>query len=391
MEKQNKYRGELREHFLATRNEPKRDKNGHRIPMDEDRPYRERFHYMENSNQCSTHTFLMDARDNSIENLKCPSGRCVHPQYDARDYRAPPEPAPAPAKLSRNYDNDHQYHHQQHPNHCNCKNSRKPSHNTRNPHRDTEPERAEGGADCLVYKNPGYREPTSDRAEDDLQDPVPVYEYNHKQYQVKDPPHKDYEKARSHCAATDKLFRHKYGFLSDDSGTSKKSKPSQNTVISAKSGKDIRSLIRSQIHLQQALDHSLTHVDRGTPPREVYLGDDKKENDKMSGLEKVTSPTMNKLRTPKRLPEDIDMVITEPELDKFSPIDPKSDMFSVSADDVVSSRVIDPMIRKIQKMYLNTLREEMSIMEYLGKVPRMVSDVYRGAAGRDNRKSSDFK
>ncbi|KAH8282264.1 hypothetical protein KR054_006496 [Drosophila jambulina] len=380
MDKHNIYRSELREHFCGTRNVPKRDKNGHRIPLDDDR---HRLQYVENTNQFSTHTFIREPRDHSEEYLKCPSGKCLHGQYDSRGHRAAPDPAP-----------DYQYHQHSHQNQCHH-NTRKPNHNTRNNYRNAEPdlEKTEGAGDYVVYRNPGYREATSDRIEEERQETVPINDYNHKHHQSKDRPHKDYEKARAHCAASGEIFRHKYSFLSDDSSTSKKSKPSQNTIISAKSGKDIRSLIRSQIHLQQALDHSLTEVERRTPPREVlhpHLGDDKRESDKgVSGLEKETSPTPNKLpKTPKKLPEiegfeDVD-------LDKLSPIDVTT-MFNVSADDIVHSKVIEPMIRKIQYMYLNTLREEMSVMQYLGRVPKMISEVYREVALRDNRKSSDIK
>ncbi|XP_020799164.1 uncharacterized protein LOC110176996 isoform X2 [Drosophila serrata] len=384
MDKHNKYRGDVREHFLGTRNEPKRDKNGHRIPMDDDRPHRETLHYRENA-IFSTHAFLNQPRDNSFECLNCTSCRGSHSQYDVRGHRSPPDMAPI--KLSRNNDHDYQYHHEQPQKHCPFHEARKPSHNTRNTHRYTDPgiEKTEVHDDLLVYKNSTYRETTSDRVGDERQEPAaPANDYSHKHYQTKEPypPHKDYEKARAHCLAADERLREKYSFLSDDSITSKKSKPSQNTIISAKSGKDLRSLIRSQIHLQQALDHSLTHADRRTPPSDV----DKKETGKVSGLEKGTPTILNKPKTPKRHPEDVS---EEAEL-KSSPIDLTA-LFCVSADDIVSAKVIEPMIRKIQRMYLTTLQEEMSIMDYLGEVPKLVSEVYRETAQRDSRKSSDLK
>lgn len=192
---------------------------------------------------------------------------------------------------------------------------------------------------------------------------------------------------------SDEKFRQQYTLLSDDSSSSKK--PSQNTVISAKSGKDLRSIIRSQIEMQQAIDQSLMHLDGLTPKRTYQLnGDDKKEGDRVSalrgsGVDTKSSLTPKKPSNSKRQPEDIGSISGEPVLDKLSPVDLRSAIFTVSADDIVSSKVIEPMIRKIQRMYLNTLQEEMSIMEYLEKVPGMVSEVYRReAAERDMKKSS---
>ncbi|XP_037959506.1 uncharacterized protein LOC119688908 [Teleopsis dalmanni] len=56
----------------------------------------------------------------------------------------------------------------------------------------------------------------------------------------------------------------------------------------------------------------------------------------------------------------------------------KADHFlTISVDDVVNTKVINPMIRKMQRMYINSLKEEMSLLEDLELLPQRVNEVYK--------------
>lgn len=52
-------------------------------------------------------------------------------------------------------------------------------------------------------------------------------------------------------------------------------------------------------------------------------------------------------------------------------------LVTISVDDVVNSKVINPMIRKIQRMHLNTLRDEMALLDDLERLPQRVNEVYK--------------
>ncbi|KAL7742282.1 hypothetical protein ACLKA6_005543 [Drosophila palustris] len=54
-------------------------------------------------------------------------------------------------------------------------------------------------------------------------------------------------------------------------------------------------------------------------------------------------------------------------------------MLSVSVEEMVSTKLIAPVVRKVQRMYLGTLREEMSIIEDLERLPCQVSSVFQTA------------
>ncbi|XP_017088864.3 uncharacterized protein [Drosophila bipectinata] len=167
-------------------------------------------------------------------------------------------------------------------------------------------------------------------------------------------------------------------FHHSSSGSStKNTKPSEVTVISAKSGLDLRKIVRSQIEVQKDLDISMR-----------------------AGLSK--KKTVQTTAQVNQIPFDIGTTFKVPNMSNpinvnkiesqmenspqaSSSIQPLD--FTVSADDIVSSKVITPVIQKIQRMYLNTLQDELSIMEYMQKVPKLVSEVYRREAAEKDSKS----
>lgn len=50
---------------------------------------------------------------------------------------------------------------------------------------------------------------------------------------------------------------------------------------------------------------------------------------------------------------------------------------TISVDDIVNSKVINPMIRRIQRMQLNAMRDEMDILDDLERLPQRVNEVYK--------------
>ncbi|XP_033236959.1 putative leucine-rich repeat-containing protein DDB_G0290503 [Drosophila pseudoobscura] len=57
-------------------------------------------------------------------------------------------------------------------------------------------------------------------------------------------------------------------------------------------------------------------------------------------------------------------------------------------DQIVSSKVISPMVHKIQKQYIQNLRHEISLVDYLERVPVLVSEVCKGAVNLEESKVS---
>ncbi|EDV33476.2 uncharacterized protein Dana_GF20681 [Drosophila ananassae] len=188
---------------------------------------------------------------------------------------------------------------------------------------------------------------------------------------------------RYHCDAVNIRYRCQKpsspdGLHHSTSGSStKNTKPSQVTVISAKSGGDLRKIVRSQIEVQQDLDASMraglskkgavqTSAHEKQIPHE-FGATYRAANTKNTGKVNMTQPHVD---NPTQTSSSIE------------PID-----FTVSADDIVSSKVINPVIQRIQRMYLNTLQEELSIVDYMQRVPKLVSEVYRREAAEKESKN----
>ncbi|XP_017116539.1 uncharacterized protein LOC108138703 isoform X2 [Drosophila elegans] len=215
------------------------------------------------------------------------------------------------------------------------------------------------GEDCLLYKNSTFGALPSSKSEHgdgEVGENRPTNRCSH-QHHKKD----------SNSYLKNGTFQKQFPFSSDES-TSKgsKSKPSQATVISAKSGDDLRAAVRSQIEMQEALDDLALEMKA------------KKEGNAKSVKSRVPNSDPQT--------EEVVAVVGDHHSNTVDPDELDVVDFSVSADDIVSAKVIDPMIRKIQRMYLNTLKEEMHLMEYLEKVPKLVSEVYKREAAEKEQK-----
>lgn len=188
---------------------------------------------------------------------------------------------------------------------------------------------------------------------------------------------------RYHCEAVNMRYRCQKPSSTErlrhsTSGSStKNTKPSQVTVISAKSGGDLRKIVRSQIEVQQDLDAAMraglskkaavqTSAHEKPIPHEFGATYRATNGHKTTNINKTQSQVDNPTQTSSSI----------------EPLD-----FTVSADDIVSSKVINPVIQRIQRMYLNTLQEELSIVDYMQRVPKLVSEVYRREAAEKESKN----
>ncbi|XP_041675717.1 uncharacterized protein LOC108107177 [Drosophila eugracilis] len=232
------------------------------------------------------------------------------------------------------------------------------SHSTRKQERQEE----KGGEDFILYKNLTFGEPPSSKSEhggDDGNKQKTTFQSNHQNHK-KDS--KNYlEAAKAQCHAAGERFQRQLVHSSESSSSKNtKSKLSKVTVISAKSGDDLRAAVRLQIEEQEAL-HKLSMMEKRR--KEEVEPDGKNINQKLDPKpEDVLKPHLNS--------------------DDLQHID-----CSISSDDLVCTKVIEPMMRKIQRMYLYTLKEEMSLMDYLGTVPKLVRDIYKQEpAEKDEKK-----
>lgn len=189
--------------------------------------------------------------------------------------------------------------------------------------------------------------------------------------------------ARKQCEEMNLRFCSKYARKESQSSASESSTiPSGKTVISGKSGEELRAMVRSQIEMQEFIRKSITNIEELNDK----VGKDPKPTLKLPSLhlsELSSSNKMDKSSATSRSELMLTKAITKAE-EVLATADVNTDKsnkprFSVSAEDMISSKVISPMIRRIQRMYLNNLKEEMSLIEELERVPCQVSKVYQSA------------
>ncbi|EDW55673.1 GM17058 [Drosophila sechellia] len=238
--------------------------------------------------------------------------------------------------------------------------------------------------DYLLYKNLNYEPDPSSKSEhcgvEGGCNNITPLRLNHHQKQKKD--FFDYlNAAKAHCQAASERFQNKFPSCSKCSSSNEsQSKPSSITVISAKSGDDLRAAVRSQIEVQEALNSFTLEVKdkREEVPSEEKRSNKPKKSRKITShtqAEKVDS-TAEKAQSGTPRVDDLELVDLSD-----SPIDVairKVDViYSPSYADI--NKVIDPVIRNVQRMYLNTLKDEMSLIEYLVTVPELIKKAYRAS------------
>ncbi|XP_037828161.1 uncharacterized protein LOC119616078 [Lucilia sericata] len=167
------------------------------------------------------------------------------------------------------------------------------------------------------------------------------------------------------------------GLGGNGSEDSAKSQKSSKTVVSRKSSHDLRKMVTSQCKLHEVIDETLKQMCN----TEV---DTTGENHACGLQEQPSTQYPLTLGGCKHCTDRLQTVQSQKdvmtEIGKGDFLDCRNtDTLTISLDDVVNSKVINPMIRKLQRMYLNNLKEEMSLMEDLERMPYKVSEVYKAA------------
>ncbi|XP_017835203.1 uncharacterized protein LOC108594512 [Drosophila busckii] len=258
------------------------------------------------------------------------------------------------------------------------------------PRQTTDPKAAGDVIDCVLYRNKNFgKEQNSDGLLDDPMEHDMTYRINRFKH-MKSP---SLESARERCRKMNEHFAAKYAkkdlLITDtESMNSKKTARSIKTVISTRNVDALRGMVRSQVQLQEILHRS---IDRANELKDKL---DKKPCTKVDlpslGLSEMSacySTTRSKkqpvakhsdMGKPQTVASCGTISIANDSLLHGKP-EANGSHFSFSVEDVVNSRVITPMIRRIQRMYLNNLQEEMALMEELERVPSLVSEVYKSA------------
>lgn len=165
------------------------------------------------------------------------------------------------------------------------------------------------------------------------------------------------------------------GDIGNGSEDSAKSQKSSKTVVSRKSSQDLRKMVTSQCKLHEVIDETLKQMCK---PDADPTADD--ATCRLQEQQSANCPLS--LSQCKRCSERLQTVQSQKdvttEIGKGDFLDCRNtDTLTISVDDVVNSKVINPMIRKLQRMYLNNLKEEMSLMEDLERLPHKVNEVYK--------------
>ncbi|XP_034666381.1 putative mediator of RNA polymerase II transcription subunit 12 isoform X2 [Drosophila subobscura] len=142
---------------------------------------------------------------------------------------------------------------------------------------------------------------------------------------------------------------------------STESTSTESTVISAKNGDELRSMVRNELELQALI---------------MKLSNDAKKG----GILNPKQCTHDKTYNSKKLWENA-YTRARAAQDKVQQVD-----YSLTVDNIVSDSVITPMIRQIQRMYIRNLRDEMTLVESLELVPLLVKEVCMNVDNMDQHK-----
>lgn len=166
------------------------------------------------------------------------------------------------------------------------------------------------------------------------------------------------------------------GGIGNGSEDSAKSQKSSKTVVSRKSSQELRKMVTSQCKLHEVIDETLKQMANTDIDPAI-------DNNIACGLQEQPSSsyplTLNQC---KRCSERLHSVLSQKdvmtEIGKGDLSECRNnERLTISVDDVVNSKVIYPMVRKLQRMYMNNLKEEMSLMEDLERLPYKVNELYK--------------
>lgn len=140
---------------------------------------------------------------------------------------------------------------------------------------------------------------------------------------------------------------------------------SARTIVRKHSAKDLRNIVKSQVSLIKTIDK----------------GQKRCEATKAECSKNFARNEMKVNQVYSQYENGIDNA-NEAELLYYRPSETSS--IGVLVDDVLTSKVINPMIRKIHKKFLNNVKEELSLMDDLAEMSQKVQDIYK--AIQDNRR-----
>ncbi|KAH8392250.1 hypothetical protein KR215_004088 [Drosophila sulfurigaster] len=149
------------------------------------------------------------------------------------------------------------------------------------------------------------------------------------------------QSAREHCKIMEERFKNK--FLDDDLLSS--DCESQRTTISGKSADHLRIMVCSQIKIQEIIDETTRKLNKAKEQRDK----------KLQSLERSDLSEDRKETPPKPTEQKI--------------INGGSSLGGISID------MVSPLVRKVERMYLKTLNEQMSLMEDLEQLPLKCNNV----------------
>ncbi|XP_013107744.2 uncharacterized protein LOC106087299 [Stomoxys calcitrans] len=157
------------------------------------------------------------------------------------------------------------------------------------------------------------------------------------------------------------------GDLYNISEGSVKSESTSKTAISRKSSHELKRLVKSQCKLHSEINDTLSALNANNENKEHFESKGRTVLD----VDLPAKPSSLTLQPSGSKDKNVIAELENKEIFQ----DGNTDTLTITVDDIVSSKIINPMIRKMQRMYLDNLRGEMSLMEDLEHIPHQVSEV----------------
>ncbi|XP_017853463.1 uncharacterized protein LOC108607279 [Drosophila busckii] len=146
----------------------------------------------------------------------------------------------------------------------------------------------------------------------------------------------------------------------------------QQRPISSSSGENLRKMVSSQIAMQNVLHKSMVQINKYYD--ELLLSNSEL---KLSSLERISRGAQTIAAVRRELSR------RRASAKSVSSPGPSKCQTDNGAEDMVNSKVIEPMIRRIQRMYLHNLVDQMAIIRDLERVPSRVREVYKSAGKKE--------
>ncbi|SPP78979.1 putative mediator of RNA polymerase II transcription subunit 26 [Drosophila guanche] len=162
------------------------------------------------------------------------------------------------------------------------------------------------------------------------------------------------------------------------------------TSISAKTGEELRSMVREELEMQSVRSEQAS--------RRNQLSGTVNATPINSLEEAVSTRSVSSSHTDDSQPGSKSLAIVNAPLSKDKESTTDSTMGStncenhskkccVSVDDLVNCKVITPMIMKIHNKYMTLMQDEMHLMQYLEKVPHLVGQIYKDNVQMEQRRA----